>query len=221
MDFITKKQFDVKTMKQDLTDIATLNKEQHLAYAIVFDHFIQQSKDQLLILTGLVGSGKSYVINAMKTMLIEKCKVCAFFGIAAFNVKGKTLHSLLQLPTGGKRSSELKGQALQDEMDNVQYLIINEYSVIGQKMFGWINIRCKQAIGVSSLPFGGISVILVGDVGQLPPVTDKVIYHDQPSGKIGTEGYIVYRQFDKLLSLKSTKELSAQVRHNKISALYK
>ena len=50
-------------------------------------------------------------------------------------------------------------------------------------MFGWINIRCKQAIGVSSLLFGGTSVILVGDVGQLPPVTDKVIYHDQPSGK--------------------------------------
>ena len=59
-------------------------------------------------------------------------------------------------------------------MDNVEYLIIDEYSVIGQKMFGWINRRCKQATGVSSLPFGGTSVILVGDVGQLPPVTDKV-----------------------------------------------
>ena len=87
-------------------------------------------------------------------------------------------------------------------MENVEYLIIDEYSVIGQKMFGWINRRFKQATGVSSLPVGGTSVILVGDVGQLPPVTDKVIYHDKPSGEIGTEGYIVYRQFDKVVKLK-------------------
>ena len=121
-----KEQFDVKTMKQDLTDIATLNKEQHLAHAIVFDHFIQQNKDPLLILTGLAGSGKSYVINAIKTLLKDKCKVCAFFGIAAFNVKGKTLHSLLQLPIGGKRSSELKGQALKRLQDETGQCTVSD-----------------------------------------------------------------------------------------------
>ena len=107
------------------------------------------------------------------------------------NVKGRTLHSILQLPIAGRKSSELRGQALkrlQDEMDGAQYLIIDEYSVIGQKMFGWINRRCKQATGVSTLTFGGISMILVGDVGQLPPVSDKVIYHNNPTGELGTEG---------------------------------
>ena len=52
----------------------------------------------LLIITGLAGSGKSYVIDALKNLLQNSCKVCAYFGIAAFNVKGQTIHSLLQLP---------------------------------------------------------------------------------------------------------------------------
>ena len=68
-------------------------------------------------------------------------------------------------------------------------------------MFGWINRRCKQAAGVSTILFGGISVILVGDISQLPPVSDNVIYHNIPTGEVGTESYIAYRQFDKVVKL--------------------
>ena len=106
-------------------------------------------------------------------------------------------------------------------MDNVEYLTIDEYSVIGQKMFGWINRRCKQATSVSSLPFGGTSVVLVGDVGQLPPSNWQSIYHDKPSGEIGTEGYMVYRQFDKVVKLNVNQRTVCTRRHNKISAFYK
>ena len=201
-----KEQYNPQLTMENIIEIDTLNKEQHLAYTIVFDHFVQPTENNplLLIITGLAGSGKSYLIDAIKNLLQEKCTVCAFFGVAAFNVKGKTLHSLLQLPINGRKSSDLKGLALnrlQDEMDGIRYLIIDEYSVIGQKMFGWINRRCKQATGVSTILFGGISVILVGDIGQLPPVSDKVIYHNVPTGEVGTEGYVAYRQFDKVVKL--------------------
>ena len=94
-------------------DINTFNEAQEVSYKIVFDHFMQEDDTPLLlIITGLAGSGKSHVIDAMKNLLKEKCKVCAYFGIAAFNVKGQTLHSLFQLPIKGKRSTDLKGQAL-------------------------------------------------------------------------------------------------------------
>ena len=48
-------------------------------------------------ITGLEGSGGSFVINALRALLKKNCIVTLFFGIAAFNVKNKTLHSLKTL----------------------------------------------------------------------------------------------------------------------------
>ena len=116
-------------------------------------------------------------------------------------------------PIHGKKCSELKGSALQrlrDDLQGISYLIIDEYSVIGQKLFGWINRRCKQATVSTALPFRGISVILVGDIAQLPPITDKVIYHNKPTGDLATDGFYAYHQFQKVIKLPSMKGLKDQ-----------
>ena len=116
---------------------------------------------------------------------------CSFFGIAAFNIKGTMLHSLLQLPIQGKRNGPLKSSSfakLQHDLKEAKYLIIDEFSVIGQKMFGWINRYCKEATGCRTVPFGGMSIILVGDIGQLPSISDQVIYHTRPKTDIALEG---------------------------------
>ena len=63
---------------------------------------------------------------------------------------------------------------LQDDLNGIKCLIIDEYSVIGQKMFGWNDRRLRQATGLTALPFGGISIVLVGDGEQLPPVSDQL-----------------------------------------------
>ena len=57
----------------------------------------------------------------------------------------------------------------------MKYLIIDEYSFVGQGLFGWIDSRCKQAISKTNILFGGNSVVLFGDIAQLPPVGDKVL----------------------------------------------
>ena len=74
----------------------------------------------------------------------------SFFGIASFNVKGKTLHSLLRLPIRGKYRHDLKGSALaklQEDLNGIQYLIINEFPVVRQRMLDWIDRRCQQGTG--------------------------------------------------------------------------
>ena len=186
--------------------VDTFNECQNLAYKIVFDYFMQQDLHSPLLftITGLAGSGKSCVIDAMKNLLQDKCNVCAYFGIAAFNVKCQTIHSLLQLPIRGKKSRDLKGQPLrklQSDIADIKYIITDEYSVIGQKLFGWIDRHCKQATGCVNIPFGGISIILVGDIAQLPPVTDKVVYHNRPSGDLATSGFCAYHDFQKVIKL--------------------
>ena len=67
---------------------------------------------------------------------------------------------------------------LQDSLNSVIYLIIYEKSMVGQWMLALIiDIRLHQAFSEKqNLPFGGCSIILVGDFGQLPPVLEKPIY---------------------------------------------
>eukprot|EP00794_Sanderia_malayensis_P001070 gene1070-407_t len=124
---------------ENAIDITSFNKEQSNAYSIVFYHYVAEIRDQLLlIITGIGGSGKSYLINAFRNLLRDICKITTFLGVAAFNVKGCTLHRLLQLPIRSKRCGELNGNALQKlqtDLEEVQYLVIDELSVIGQKMF--------------------------------------------------------------------------------------
>ena len=71
-----------------------------------------------MMITGLCGSGKSFVIEAVRNILNEKCRVCDFFRIAALNIKGTTLHSLLQLPIQGKRNGPFKSSALAKLQNN-------------------------------------------------------------------------------------------------------
>ena len=59
----------------------------------------------------------------------------------------------------------------------MKYILIDEYSMLGQTLLGWIEKQCRQAIGQHDETFGGKSIILVGDLAQLPPVADKPLYH--------------------------------------------
>ena len=85
-------------------------------------------------------SGKSLVINAIRQILHSYCIVSSYFGIDTFNINRITLQSLLKLSVRDKNSCQLKRQTLADSQFNfcgVKYLIIDEFSVIGQNIFGW------------------------------------------------------------------------------------
>ena len=74
----------------------------------------------------------------------------------------------------------LQGQSLttlQEDFKHVRYILIDEMSFLGPKLLLKIDNRLRQAFPQKQHePFGGISIILVGDLGQLPPVMDKPIY---------------------------------------------
>lgn len=107
--------------------VSKMNSNQRMAFNNITDLHINNDNNQLLMMiTGLGGSGKSYIIKAVRNLLDQQCKVCAYFGIAAFNIKGNTSHSPLKASALANLQNDLNG-----EIDS----IIDEYSVIGQKLF--------------------------------------------------------------------------------------
>ncbi len=191
----------------DVVDINSFSEMQKLAYDIVKSHFDGASSEKeplCLIINGVAGTGKSYLINAVRNLLQSKCAITATTGKAAYNIKGVTVHSLLKLPIGARGNKDMTGRSLcrlQESLNNIEYIIIDEYSMLGQVTFGWIDKRCKQATDLYDEVFGGKSLILIGDPGQLPPVADKPLYHSKPLNAVGEQGCQAYYTFDKVVKL--------------------
>ena len=188
-------------------DVDAFSEKQELAYNIVRSHFNDISSNRTplaLIINGVAGTGKSYLINAIRTLLGRKCGGTATTGKAAFNINGVTVHSVLKLPLGSRGNKNVTGQnliRLQESLHNIDYIIIDEYSMLGQVTFGWIDSRLKQSSGLQEKLLGGKSVILCGDPAQLPPVADKPLYHATPTNGIGEQGYLTYKMFDNVVKL--------------------
>ena len=80
-------------------------------------------------------------------------------------------------------------------MEDKHYLIVDEMSMIGQRMFAWVDHCLCQATAKLDEPLGGISVILFGDFGQLSPVCDLPLYSNPNLNPLSIHGYTIYRTF--------------------------
>ena len=165
-----------------------LQGRQHDVYDTVKAHFESGDDDPLhIIVNGTAGTGKSYLINCLRLLLGTSLKVAAPTGVAAFIIDGRTLHSLLHLPVRGdfKDMEGINLHNIQEELSSTKYLIIDEMSMVSRKTFGMIDRRLRQAFPhKSQVLFGGCSVLLFGDFGQLPPVFGLPLYTTQSSAEL-------------------------------------
>ena len=147
----------------------------------------------------------------MKNLLQGKCCITATTGKAAHNVNGITIHSLLKLPVSKQQAKALRGQSLirlQYDLTVTEYIVIDEYSMLGQATMALIDRRCCEATGKENDIFGGVSIIVVGDPAQLPPVADKPLYFPMPHDSLCEQGYYAYLSFDKVIKLDCNKRIS-------------
>ncbi|XP_019859761.1 PREDICTED: ATP-dependent DNA helicase PIF1-like, partial [Amphimedon queenslandica] len=188
-------------------------------YTTVRQHFESTSQEPLhIIINGTAGTGKSYLINCLRLLLGGSVRVAAPTGVASFIIEGRTLHSLLHLPVRGD-FKEMEGsnlQKMQDELSSTKYLIIDEMSMVGRKIFGMIARRLRQAFpSKSQVLFGGCSVFLFGDFGQLPPVMDLPLYTSVTRSDLSDQGYRAYSQFETAFTLTQLfPTVEAVVNHN-------
>ncbi|KAL8588676.1 hypothetical protein ACOMHN_046448 [Nucella lapillus] len=199
-----------------------LNVKQLLAFNLlrhqiqkVLEQGIDKAPQLLLNISGAAGTGKRFWLNCLRRYVKEQglpssfVKSAAPSGTAAFQIGGQTLHAMLQLPFGNhhleplEKDSPCQGK-LQDAFSKTAILVIDEKSMIGQKTFFHVSERLKEAKPHrASEPFGGLTVVLLGDWKQLPPVFDSPLYHN-PCGsksrtKAGAAGYNVYRLFKDVI----------------------
>lgn len=141
-----------------------------------------------IFLTGKAGTGKTTFLKYIRENTRKKCVVVAPTGVAAINAGGVTMHSFFQLPLGpflpithkfvsegvtdqytlfkNIRVSEEKREIFRD----LELLIIDEISMVRCDMLDATDAILRYFRKMPHTPFGGVQVLYIGDLFQLPPV---------------------------------------------------
>lgn len=151
--------------------------------------FINQTH-RSIFLTGKAGTGKTTLLREIIETTHKNTVVVAPTGIAALNASGVTIHSMFQLPFGGfipdnssphfsentkfetkvtlRRHFKMSGLK-KAVIRNMELLIIDEVSMLRADLLDAMDFM-MQTVRKKSSPFGGVQVLFIGDLLQLPPV---------------------------------------------------
>lgn len=166
---------------------ATLSTQQLAAMQIVSEHVFgpTQQAQLLMVIVGTAGTGKSYLINAIRHLFAlhdrsDALRVTAPTGIAAANIQGSTVHSLLSLMNDNLSGARL--HCLQTNLQFVRLLIIDEYSFLSTSMFDTLDRQLRKIFPANAdHHFGQMNIVLCGDPAQLAPVRGQPVYAFTPT----------------------------------------
>lgn len=146
--------------------------------------------DRHIFLTGKAGTGKTTFLKHIVAHTHKKTVVAAPTGIAAINAEGVTLHSLLQLPFGAFIPERIQPPDVNVQITTlfnlfsnlrfnvskrnlireIELLIIDEVSMLRADLLDCIDHMLRFLRKRKNEPFGGLQVLFIGDLMQLPPV---------------------------------------------------
>jgi hypothetical protein len=194
-----------------------LNTEQRKLYDAIVAQYADEINPvggpppQLLLnVDGEAGTGKMFTLlkacARVQEMAMAAGKGNPLFraaptGIAAFNIIGKTLHSLFRLPVKMKKTDLSPGtlQSLQASFSSCRFLIIDEKSMIDLKTLSLIDDQLRAIFPANSdQPFRGFNVLLCGDFFQLPPVAGKALFARSPTQVDAIKGHQLYHELGTL-----------------------
>lgn len=130
---------------------------------------------QHVFLTGKAGTGKTTFLHQIKQLTAKRLVVVAPTGVAAINAGGVTIHSLFQLPFGPiipGDQAQLNRKFSSEKIKlfrTLDLLVIDEISMVRADVLDGIDAVLRRYRG-GDRPFGGLQLLLIGDMQQLPPV---------------------------------------------------
>lgn len=151
--------------------------------------------DRHIFLTGKAGTGKTTFLKYIKEQTTKNAVIVAPTGVAAINAGGVTIHSFFQLPRGTFIPGTLKRELVNSSMEvadrhillrnirmnsnkrklveELELLIIDEVSMVRSDMLDAVDVVLRHFRKMAHLPFGGVQVLFIGDLFQLPPVVNN------------------------------------------------
>ncbi|WP_179965415.1 AAA family ATPase [Mycolicibacterium psychrotolerans] len=130
-----------------------------------------------VFLTGKAGTGKSTLIRRFMADTDRSVVVVAPTGIAALNVDGYTIHRLFGFRTTTTlediRGGDYRPGRFTKTLASLQTLIIDEASMVRADVFDMVAAALARFGPAPGTPFGGVQIVLVGDLYQLPPVVSE------------------------------------------------
>ena len=146
------------------------------------------STQRLCILRGNAGVGKSYVLQHINFFYGSRVLFVASSGKAASELPFTcfTIHTGLEIsPYSGDIISNLGLQRLKERLMGKDLICLEEYSMCGRDTFLRVEENLRM-VGNKNIPFGGFSILLIGDIFQLPPVGQSSIFK-RPQEKIPSD----------------------------------
>ncbi|MBC2710122.1 MAG: helix-turn-helix domain-containing protein [Desulfosarcina sp.] len=132
-----------------------------------------------LFLTGKAGTGKTTFLRTLKKNSHKRLVVTAPTGVAAINAGGVTLHSFFQLPFGpfvpGSETARHQYRFSREKVGiikSLDLLVIDEISMVRADLLDGVDGVLRR-YRRNNLPFGGVQLLMIGDLFQLPPVVKE------------------------------------------------
>ena len=166
-----------------------------------------------MVVAGQAGSGKSYLINCLVRAIRsyfnknKAVQVLAPTGNSANLIWGKTIHNFLKVPCGPRRWKEmsppvgLTAEKLQSNCEDLQCLIIDERSLVGCNLLGWLEYHLQIGKKSDQLWADLPAIIFLGDDIHLPPVLDCPTYNCTSSCPASVRGAMLWKEFDVVVTL--------------------
>ncbi len=199
--------------------------------------------NRCIFLTGKAGTGKTTLLKYIRDNCFKQISIVAPTGVAAINAGGTTIHSFFQLPfspfvpPADKSKPSEQGKQLmatiklnnirRGVMSNLELLIIDEVSMVRADVLDAIDVVLRSVRRRYNVPFGGVQVMFIGDMYQLPPVAREEEwgllsqYYKSPfffDSHVVNEVHPVYIELDKIFRQKEQAfvDLLNKVRNNQL-----
>jgi ATP-dependent DNA helicase PIF1 len=150
----------------------------HIDLNAQFQHALDamEHSSQNLFITGRAGTGKSTLLEYFRNITSKKVAVLAPTGVAALNVHGQTIHSFfgfkpdITLEKVRKHRSNPANPSIYKSLDTI---IIDEISMVRADLLDCVDRFLRLNGPNTDIPFGGLQMIFIGDLYQLPPVINN------------------------------------------------
>ncbi len=126
-----------------------------------------------LFVTGRAGTGKSTLLKALRDQFSGNMAVVAPTGLAAINVGGQTIHSFFGFPPRLVQASDIRRSRNGRLMRQLDVLVIDEVSMVRSDLMWGIDQALRINRGRPREAFGGVRLLMFGDLHQLPPIVQE------------------------------------------------